>query len=397
MSVSFWRGRCPDQPAALTTGPSLASRVCRMAHLTWGLEVGGQEKLLVELARHANRGRFHLHFVSLGARGPLAAEIERAGWPVTALEAPPGLRPGLVARLASLFRRGRFEIVHTHDPKALIYGGPAARLVRVPLVVHTWHGRNLRASPREGLLFRLASRLAHRIVAVSRDAADHLLRQGISPGKLRTIPNGIDLERFAPTGPMPDGPVVTVARLSPEKDLATLLQAAALVRRQRPEFRLKIAGDGPCRAELQTLAEKLGLQGQVSFLGQVKDVPALLGRAGLFVLSSITEGISLALLEAMACGLPVVATRVGGNAEVVADGETGRLVPPAQAKELAAAIAELLSDPAAARRMGEAGRRRALEQFDLRRMVAAYETLYTEETAALVQPRAEDEREGPNL
>jgi glycosyltransferase involved in cell wall biosynthesis len=371
-----WHEQGSDQPGAPATGR--ASQPLRVAHVTWGLDVGGMEKVLVELARHADRERLALHFVSLGTRGVLAPEIERFGWPVTALGAPPGLRPDLVARLVSLFRRGRFEVVHTHNTKALVYGGPAARLARVPLLVHTWHGHNLLASPREGLLFRLASRLADRVVAVSRDAAGHLAREGIVDSKLRTIPNGIDLERFSPAGPQPGGPVVTVARLSPEKDVATLVRAAALVREKCPDFRLEIAGEGACLAELRALANHLDLAGQVRFLGRVEDVPALLGRASLFVLPSLTEGISLTLLEAMARGLPVVATQVGGNPEVVAEGETGLLVPPGRPEELASAILHLLASPELSRRMGEAGRRRVRERFDVRGMAAAYDALYRE-------------------
>jgi glycosyltransferase involved in cell wall biosynthesis len=355
-----------------------SSRPLRVVHVTWGLDVGGMEKLLVEFARHADRRRYELRFVSLGTRGVLGDEVERCGWPVTALGAPPGLRPGLVAQLAALFRRWRADVVHTHNTKALVYGGPAARLARAPLLVHTWHGQNLLASPREGLLFRLAGRLPDRVVAVSQDAARLMVREGVPAYKVHTIRNGIDLSRFAYAGPAEGGPAVTVARLSPEKDIATLLRAVALVRRERADFRLEVAGGGACAGDLHALADALGLGETVRFLGPVGDVPAVLARASLFVLPSLTEGISLTLLEAMARGLPVVATNVGGNPEVVADGETGLLVPPGRPEELAAAVLRVLREPGAGRRMGAAGRRRAEQVFDVRGMVAAYEALYRE-------------------
>src|SRR5262249_776717 len=145
--------------------------------------------------------------------------------------------------------------------------------------------------------------------------------------KLYTILNGIDVEHFAYRGPQPGGPAVLVARLSPEKDVGTLIEAAARVVREEPSFRLEIAGDGVCMPELRERVREFGLEKHVTFLGQVSNVPELLARAGLFVLSSISEGVSLTLLEAMARGLPVVATDVGGNPEVVADGTTGLLVP----------------------------------------------------------------------
>jgi glycosyltransferase involved in cell wall biosynthesis len=347
----------------------------RVVHVTLGLEVGGQEKLLVELARHADRRRVALHFVSLGTRGVLAGDIEACGWPVTALGAPDGLRPGLVPRLARLFREARADVIHTHDDRPNIYGAPAAKLAGAR-VVHTRHSQGSRLSRRQALLVAAVARCTDRFVCISRDSAARAVRAGVPQSRVRTIWNGIDLSRFGPSGPCPQGPAVIVARLAPEKDVSTLLRAAALAARSRPDFRLEIAGDGPCRPELERLAGELGLAESVRFLGAVRDVPALLGRARLFVLSSLTEGISLTLLEAMARGLPVVATHVGGNVEVVAEGQTGLLVPPREPERLAGALLGLWGDVEAGARLGWAGRQRAERYFDVRRMVAEYEALY---------------------
>jgi glycosyltransferase involved in cell wall biosynthesis len=347
-----------------------------VAHVTLGLEVGGQEKLLVEFARHADRARFDLVFVSLSTRGPLAADIEACGWPVVALDEPDGLRPGLALRLAWLFRRERVAVVHTHDDRPLIYAPLAARLAGVRRIVHTRHGCSFGASARRLFLTRLAALLTDHVVCVSEDAAHQSVRLGFPTGKVRTIWNGVDTGRFAYAGPCAGGPAATVARLSPEKDLGTLLKAAALAAARDPSFRLEIAGGGPCLADLRRQAEELRLGERVRFLGEVRDVPALLGRARLFALSSISEGVSLTLLEAMGRGLPCVATRVGGNPEVVADGETGALVPPRDPAALADAMLHLWNAPEEARRLGLAGRRRVLEHFDVRRMAARYEALY---------------------
>jgi sugar transferase (PEP-CTERM/EpsH1 system associated) len=350
----------------------------RVVHVSFGLDVGGQEKLLVEFARHASRGRFDLQFVSLGARGVLAEDIEGLGWPVVALGVPSGLRPSLTIKLARLFRRWRPVVVHTHDQRALVYAGPAAWLTGVPMLVHTRHGRDVHATPRQTALIRQLAKLVDRFVCVSEEVAALSREQGIGGSRLRTIRNGIDLERFGSLGPDPAGPAVTVARLSPEKDVANLVRATAMAARQVPGLRVEVAGGGPCREDLERLAAELGVAGRLSFLGEVRNVAALLARARMFVLPSRSEGIPLTALEAMACGLPVLATRVGGLAEVVEDGSTGLLVPPADPAALAEVMAALWDDPDRRDRMGRSGRRRAVERFDVRRMVAQYESLYRE-------------------
>jgi glycosyltransferase involved in cell wall biosynthesis len=310
----------------------------------------------------------------------VADELESLGWPVHALHAPDGLRPGLVLRLARLFRSWRADVVHAHNTKPLTYCGPAARLAGVPAVIYTRHGQRHESTRRQDLLFRAAARTADRLVCVSHDSASLCGKDGLPATKVSTVWNGIDTSRFAYSGPCPGGPAVMVGRLSPEKDVQTLVRAAAIVRAARPDFRLHVAGDGPCMADLRGLATSLGVDDAATFLGEVRDVPALLAGASLFVLSSLTEGISLTLLEAMARGLPVVATRVGGNGEVVADGETGLLVPPRSPNDLADAILRLHDEPQAARAMGLAGRARVERHFDVRNMVGRYESIYRELT-----------------
>lgn len=350
-----------------------------VAHVAAQLEMGGMEKLLVEFARHTDREVFDLHFVSLGARGKLADDIEACGWKVTALNQSPGLRPGLVLKLARLFRRLGVDVVHTHNTKPFLYACPAARLARVSKVIHTRHGQRYGASRRDTIIFRLLTRLADRVVCVSHDSAKLSAAEGIAPDKIRTVWNGIDSARFQYISPCADGPAVMVSRLSPEKDVETLLRAVALAVRERPSFRLEIAGDGPCRPALERIARECNLEGCVRFLGEIRDVPALLARASLFVLPSLTEGVSLTLLEAMARGLPIVATRVGGNPEVVIEGETGVLVPAQDPSALARAMLQVQTDSEAARSMGWAGRCRVEQYFDIRRMVSQYEDLYRTE------------------
>lgn len=351
-------------------------RRLRVVHVAPNLEMGGLEKLLVEFARHTDQTRFALRFICLGNRGVLADEIEKCGWPVTALGVPNGLHPGLVLRLARRLRRCRADVVHTHDDRAHLYGTFAGRLARVPRLVHTRHGRSPDLSRRQKILINTAARLIDCFVCVSEESARLAIQRGLPADRVRTIWNGIDVQRFRCVGSQPDGPAVLVARLSPEKDVETLLRAASLVIKTDPTFRLEIAGDGPCLKSLQKTTSELGLEGHICFLGQVHDVPALLARASLFVLSSLSEGISLTLLEAMASGLPIVATHVGGNSEVMIDGECGLLVPPQNPGAFADAVLRLRRDREASIRFGEAGRRRVESHFDIFRMISQYELLY---------------------
>jgi len=190
--------------------------------------------------------------------------------------------------------------------------------------------------------------------------------------------NGIDVTRFRVGGPAGSGPVVAIGRFSPEKDFLTLVRAAAIAIRGDPSFRLEIAGDGVCMPEIKGLITKLNLNDAVRLLGQVQDIPSLLGRACAFALSSVTEGISLTIMEAMASGLPVIATRVGGNPEVVADKDTGLLVPAGDPEAMAEALLLLWHRPEIRTAMGQAARARVEKYFDVRKMVASYEQLYLE-------------------
>jgi glycosyltransferase involved in cell wall biosynthesis len=348
----------------------------RVAHLTLGLEMGGQEKLLVEFARHFDRDRFLLEVIVLGAPGLLAEEIEACGVPVTALREPDGLRPGLVLKLAALLRSKRIAILHTHDERPHIYGTPAAWLASVGRVIHTRHSMGVNLTGRQARVVNVLARLADHFVCVSRDGAARARSAGLGANKVGLVWNGIDLARFRATGPCADGPAVTVARVNPEKDVANLVRAAAQVSHTDTAFRVEVAGDGPCLPEVRRLAEELHVADTVRFRGVVRDIPSLLAGASLFVLPSLNEGISLTLLEAMAVGLPVVATRVGGTPEAVEDGVTGLLVPPGDSDALASAIRRLRADPALARRLGAAGRQRVERHFDVVRMVRAYEALY---------------------
>jgi len=262
---------------------------------------------------------------------------------------------------------------------AHFYGAFAARLAGVPVVVNTQHGRGCGKSWKARLQFRMANQFTDRVVGVSEDAAE-LCRQDDARSAERTIAlwNGVDLERFEYRGPANQPTAISVARLSPEKDFATLLRATWILIKDCPDFRLKIVGDGGERQKLEQLSAELNLTEHVEFLGERSDVSQLLPQAGFFVSSSRTEGISLTLLEAMAVGLPVVTTRVGGNPEIVVEGKTGRLVAANSPEGLALAMRDLLKDQEGWPVYGELARQRVEQHFNVRNMVRQYEDLYRE-------------------
>jgi glycosyltransferase involved in cell wall biosynthesis len=223
----------------------------------------------------------------------------------------------------------------------------------------------------------LANRLTSAVVGVSEDATELCRRQDfLSARAMRCIWNGIDVDRFRFTGPKQAPLAISVARLSAEKDYPTLLRSVALLVRDVPEFRLLLVGDGAERPRLEQLTRELKIEKHVEFLGERQDVPDLLAQAGFYVSSSKTEGISLTLLEAMAVGLPIVTTRVGGNPEIVQEGVTGRLVSPLNPDALAAAMRQMICEKDRWPAIAQAARARVEANFNVRHMVARYEDLY---------------------
>jgi glycosyltransferase involved in cell wall biosynthesis len=343
------------------------------------LLTGGLERLLVEFGRNRDGERFETSFVALDGMGTPAEELRQQGHHVECVADSVSGKLARLRRLTQIFRDGQFDIVHTHNTLAHFYGAFAAKFAGVPVVVNTQHGRGCGKGWKAKLQFRMANQLSDRVVGVSEDAAELCRRDDVrSADRTIALWNGVDLDRFEYRGPSTQPVAISVARLSPEKDFATLLRATWILIKDRPDFRLKIVGDGGERQKLEQLAEELNLNNNVEFLGERSDVSRLLAQAGFFVSSSRTEGISLTLLEAMAVGLPVVTTRVGGNPEIVVDGRTGRLVSPNSPEELALAMRDLLKDQEAWPVYGELGRQRVEQHFNVRNMVRQYEDLYRE-------------------
>jgi glycosyltransferase involved in cell wall biosynthesis len=322
--------------------------------------------------------------------GPLVGRIEAARIDVVDVDMMRSrFDPRPVVRLRRLMKNGGFDLIHFHGTRAGFFGVLAASaLPRKPRTIYTVHGlscnrRAARPVKRffEGVERFIASRV-DRVISVSENDRQFGVEHRIFPSaRTSSIPNGIEVNGLAP-GRTPFGSeeirVVTVARLVPQKGLPILLEAARRVRESHPQVHFTVLGEGPDRAALEARARQMGVADGVSFLGTVADVAVKLLDYDLFVLPSLWEGMPISLLEAMVAGRPVIATEVSGSAELILEGETGRLVPPGDANALAGAILELVADPQEAVAMAARGRDRVRRDFSIDRMVASNVAVYRE-------------------
>jgi glycosyltransferase involved in cell wall biosynthesis len=357
----------------------------RIVHVVQGLGLGGQERLVVYLAQELAARGHEPAIVTLSPGGAVRAEAHG----VTVLDATAaagvGADPGLVARLASLLHRLRPDVVHTHNPAPMLHAVPAALLARVRRRVHTKHGANVYGA-RSLWAARALVHAIDAVVAVSPEAAAIArVKERVAMRRLRVVPSGVPLQTFRPDrnarervrrelGIEGDAFVVgTVARLTADKDIASLVRAVAPLLSER--VRLVVVGDGPSRAEVEGAVPE-GRAPFVALTGVRGDVAALLAAMDAFALPAAAEGIPLALEEAMACGLPVIAARGGDELEKVVVPELGLLVGPGDELALRSAVDTLVSRPQRARTMGEAARKRAQERFSISRTAAEYEDIY---------------------
>lgn len=369
-----------------------------IAHVLYRLDTGGMERFVVTLVNHT-RERYRHALISLTGFGSLRDEIQDAEVACVSLDKRPGKDWPYYLKLWRALRALGPDLVQTYNTGTVDIA-PVARLAGVRRVVHAERGRDA-ADPhgenrRHRRLRRWCAPFITRYLAVSRDLERWLVDPvGIDPSKVMYIPNGIDARRFLPFhGPerkrallgefAPPGTllIVTIGRLDPVKDHAGLINAFHRLceadTQTGARLRLVIIGGGRQRENLEQQVERLGLSDRVRLLGERAGTATLLAECDIFALSSIAEGMPGVLLEAMASGLPVVATDVGGVAEVVADGVTGTLVAPADPAALAAALDRYVRDPELRQQHGRAGLARVETTFSLPAMISAYTALYDE-------------------
>jgi glycosyltransferase involved in cell wall biosynthesis len=380
----------------------------RVLQLITSLDRGGAENHLLALLTHADRSAFEFEVAVLRGEGELVSIFRQAGIPVHLLGAHSRVDPFALKRLTSLLRDGHFDILHSHLFRADIYAGLAVgRLAEhAPLLVSTRHNDDrFFLNPFVGLVHYAVSARQDLIIAISDHIARFTVARGVRyPSRVRRVYHGIEppvtesleregrqIRRDLGLGPA-DFLVGNVGRLALQKGQRHLIAAMPLLLERVPNAHAVIAGAGDLEDYLRDLSLEAGVADRVHVLGPRRDVPALMHAMDVFVMPSIWEGFGLVLLEAMAAGRPIVASRVATIPEVVLDGETGLLVPAGDPVALAEALAQLAHDPENARALGESGRERLRQQFSIDKMVGDTELLYRElmdEKGRLVPARAQ--------
>jgi glycosyltransferase involved in cell wall biosynthesis len=368
---------------------------------------GGTEGQVLNLVRHLDRQAFDLQFACLRKGGDMLDKFEQLDIPITEFRIRNLYTPRTFLqqwRFAAHLRAQRIQIVHSYNFYANMFAIPAARKARVPVVLASIRDRGVYLTPNQKVAQKWVCQLADRILVNAESIRDWLLEQGYQEHKIIVIKNGVDMSRYDGSNnsshirrelEIPDSArvVVMIARLNPQKGVDDFIRAASLLRLSHPDVRFLIVGakiqyqegvfsqDREYLQELQQLTANLGVRESVIFAGHRTDTPEILAEASISVLPSHSEGLSNTLLESMAAGIPTVATRVGGNPELVKDQVNGILIPVKSPEHLAQAIREILDDSELARRFGQQARIMATEGFSLEKMTADTQALYRTELA----------------
>lgn len=360
-----------------------------IAHIVHSMNVAGAEKVVYDITTGLN-GVFKFSVLCLDSVGPLGEELRQRGVQVKALGRNPGVDFSLIGKLAREIRENTIDVIHAHQYTPYFYGVTAAMISGRCKVIFTEHGRHYpdRRRIKRVIFNQFLNLFTRSITGVSEFSKNSLVEYEVFPkDKIKVIYNGIQPEFFdlnidveakkQELGLNPKDKIIgIIARLEPVKDHAMLLRAFAQVVKEITQVKLLIVGDGKLRVELEDLAKVLNINNNVKFLGVRRDIPELLKIFDVFVLSSLSEATSVTLLEVMAAGVPIVATNVGGNPEIVLEGKTGLLVPRGDNKAMARALIKILNNPDKAKKMGFVGKERVDELFTLDQMLKAYSDLY---------------------
>jgi glycosyltransferase involved in cell wall biosynthesis len=377
---------------APTAGDSAAAHPLRITHVIDSLQIGGAEVMVASLARIQKRRGAQVRIICFSQIGALEATVRNDGVEIYRCRRNPvgasaAGKLSAVLELRRELRAWRTDIVHCHDIPTTLYGAPAARLAGVRGIFCTRHSCRPDVIRNECSFWRVM-RLCDRAVAVSESVQDTLTALPYArAAQIVTIRNGVARQPVtSPPGARRGFTLVTVARLSPPKDHATLLRAVARAAGECPELRLLVVGGGPLEGELRALAQELGISACVEFPGERQDIGNWLARADCFVLSSRSEGLPMSMLEAMAAGLPMILSDVGGIREVVEGLPAVALVPPEDSEALAGAILDFSARRRELSRAGEVHRRHFEEHYSAECMADAYSRLYFQQSRSPIPP-----------
>ncbi len=357
-------------------------------HIIHSLEVGGAERLVVDFARQTDRDLFNVSICCLDGIGVLGEELKADGFSVISLGRKPGVDWNLIVRLRRFLKERKIDIIHAHQYSSFFYAALAKNFSKKPCIIFTEHGRFYpdRRRLKRVLFDPFLSGFASEIISIAEATKEAMARYDNFPReKIKVIYNGVvfktgDVNRTTKRQELNIAPddfvLATAARLDPIKNHDMLIRTMKRVSGIRPDCKLIIAGDGPEYDRLSGEIKKNGLTGVVRLLGQRDNVAGIFLASDLFLLSSLSEGHSVTLLEAMNAGLPAVVTNVGGNPEILKDGVTGFLVDSNDDKAMAEKILELYQNRSLAKRLGNAAKERARTLFSFERMMSQYKELY---------------------
>lgn len=351
--------------------------------------IGGTERQFVNVVQRLDGQKFDVHLACFKRWGEFLGEIEACARPLTdyqinKLASYRTLRQQW--RFANYLRQHRIQVVHTYGFYPNLFAIPAAKMAGVPVTIAAIRDTGAHITPLQRRAQRMICAMADCVLVNANAVEQWLVGEGYRAEKIRVIPNGIAFQPpDAPAGirrefALPDDSrlIGVICRLNALKGVHYFVEAAAAVAARFEDARFLVVGDGTEKAALMAQSEKLGIARKVVFAGFRTDTPKMLPELSISVLPSLTEGLSNSLLESMASGVPVVATRVGGNPEIVVDGQTGFLVPPRNVDALARAMCELLEKPELARNMGQAGKERIANHFSVEQTVRRTEQLYAD-------------------
>jgi sugar transferase (PEP-CTERM/EpsH1 system associated) len=360
----------------------------RILHVLPSLEIGGMENAMITLINGMDTDRFENQIFCFDFKNyenSIQHRLQDENIPIYIFEKGDGIDYWLPIKISRILKKQNIDIVHTRNFAALLYGSTAAKLAGVRGVIADIRGR---IPEDEGQKCKRLSFLVSRFVGVSEDIKKMLANDfKIKEAKIKTIYNGVHLSHQtqdldlaslrARLGLAPDDFVIgTIGRMEPVKDYAALIRMSAPLLVKYRTVKLMFVGDGSQRAELEKLARDLGLSTKIIFTGYQKDISNYLQLINVFALTSISEGISNVLLEAMASAIPVIATEVGGNPEIVINNQTGFLIPRTNLNQLTEKIDLLINNPELVNNFGKNGRKRVEEMFTIEKMVSEYQSLY---------------------